>query len=146
MAPHSFRNPSEIFQERIPKVGSFHQYSIPLSNIIAFDLNTFDSRLVAEILANEYGIGVRAGSFCNYNLMRKIKGLTEEDDVRIASEIDQGIKKNIPSVVRASIGLQNRVEDIDRFVSALYEIGRRRQDHYFDLYKQHPLTGNWELH
>jgi len=96
-----------------------------LGSVIPFDIRGFPHHLTAEILAQEYGIGVRAGSFCTYELMRKLKNFSDEDDKTIADNVEHGTTKNIPGVVRASFGLVNNREDIDRFVIAVSEIAKR---------------------
>ena len=48
-----------------------------LGSVIPFDIAGMDSRLAAEILRDDYGIGVRAGSFCTYEFMRKIKNVSD---------------------------------------------------------------------
>ncbi|MDP7324471.1 MAG: aminotransferase class V-fold PLP-dependent enzyme, partial [Candidatus Woesearchaeota archaeon] len=45
-------------------------------SIIPFDIEGLPDKLVAEILALEYGIGTRAGSFCTYELMRSLKNIS----------------------------------------------------------------------
>jgi cysteine desulfurase len=49
-----------------------------LSSVIPFDIEGFNGKLVAEILANDFGIGVRAGSFCTYEMIRKLKSISKE--------------------------------------------------------------------
>src|SRR3989344_6467393 len=46
-----------------------------LGSIIPFDVTGIDSRLTAEVLRDDYGIGVRAGTFCAYELIRKMKNM-----------------------------------------------------------------------
>jgi cysteine desulfurase len=60
-----------------------------LAHVIPFDVEGFDARLVGEILAHEHGIGVRAGAFCTYEYIRKLKGVTDEQDRLIADEVDR---------------------------------------------------------
>jgi len=116
-----------------------------LGNIIPFDLEGFDSKLLAEILAQEQGIGVRAGSFCTYELMRKLKGISKERDNEIAKEVDNGITANIPGLVRASFALSNSLEDVKRFVEALKEISQKGAEYYKKFYKQDIKTGSWNI-
>ena len=136
--------------ELLSKIDYFIHYSSPTSSesghtLIPFDMYPFDGRLVAEILAEEHGIGVRAGSFCDYELVRKLKNVSLDEDACIAAEVDRGITKNIPCVVRASIGLQNRLEDIDRLYDALATIHESRSDYYLERYEQNPVSGRWSL-
>ena len=114
-----------------------------LSSVIPFEIKGFDSRLTAVILAKEHGIGVRAGSFCTYELLRKLKGITDAQDSQIADEVRSGITKNIPGLVRASFGLANRPEDSERLVQAVREIIQNGPQNYSSAYCQNPTTGAW---
>ena len=116
-----------------------------LGSVLPFDILGFDHYLTAEILAQEYGIGVRAGSFCAYELMRRMKHISDEQDESIADEVGNGITKNIPGVIRASFGLTNSYEDAERFVSAVAEIAQCGKEHYISRYQKDEITGNWEV-
>lgn len=91
-------------------------------SVIPFDIEGMPAEIVAERLAQEYGIGTRAGSFCTYELLRKFKGVTPEQDETIAAEIHGGITTTRPSIVRASFSIYNQPEDAERFVEAVREI------------------------
>ena len=134
----------------LSKLSKIHGVKIYLSSknvgsTIPFDIVGFDHRLVAEILAKEHGIGVRAGSFCTYEMIRKIKNISHNEDQIISSEVDHGITKNIPGLVRASFGLVNNLEDCNRLVKAIYEIIKRGPKNYSKKYFQDQKTGEWFL-
>jgi cysteine desulfurase / selenocysteine lyase len=129
---------------KIPKVKIYLNPNY-LGSTIPFDIEGFDSKLVAEILSQEYGIGVRAGSFCTYELMRKLKKINPEMDKKISEEVDQGITKNIPGLVRASFALSNTLEDAKRLVEAVKEISSRNTESYKKHYEQDDKTGGWKL-
>jgi len=114
-----------------------------LAHVIPFDIDGFDGRLVAEILAQEYGIGVRAGAFCTYEYIRKLKNVSDEQDCEIAQEVDRGITRNIPTIIRASFAVYNTLEDCDRFLKAISEIARNGFDYYLPYYAQDEITGVW---
>lgn len=114
-----------------------------LGSVIPFDIVGMDSRLTAEILRDDYRVGVRAGSFCAYELMRKIKNISNEQDQRITEEIERGITRNIPGVVRVSFGLVNSEEDVARLISAVSEIAHNGMDYYSRMYIQNDTTGVW---
>ncbi|MEH2294956.1 aminotransferase class V-fold PLP-dependent enzyme [Nostoc sp.] len=116
-----------------------------LAHVIPFDIDGFDGRLVAEILAQEYGIGVRAGAFCTYEYIRKLKNISDEQDCEIAQEVDRGITRNIPSIIRASFAVYNTLEDCDRFISAIAQIAKNGFDHYLPNYTQDQTTGVWTV-
>jgi cysteine desulfurase len=114
-----------------------------IAHVIPFDIDGFDGRLVAEILAQEYGIGVRAGAFCTYEYIRKLKNISDEQDQIIAAEVDQGITRNIPTIIRASFALSNSFEDCQRFVDAIAKIAQNGFEHYLPHYSQDQISGVW---
>lgn len=137
---------SEYLYTNLKKIPGLNLYvnDRELGSVFPFDLEGIDSKLVAEILAVEYGIGVRAGSFCTYELNRKNKKISDYEDEQISRETEKGITKNVPSVVRASLSLVNNPQDIDSLVKALSEISRNGIRFYQDNYSQDEKTGNWK--
>ncbi|MBD2415343.1 aminotransferase V [Nostoc calcicola FACHB-389] len=116
-----------------------------LAHVIPFDIDGFDGRLVAEILAQEYGIGVRAGAFCTYEYIRKLKNISDEQDLEIAKEVETGITRNIPSIIRASFAVYNTLEDCDRLINAIAQIAKNGFDYYLPYYTQDEITGVWTV-
>ncbi|MEH2067591.1 MAG: aminotransferase class V-fold PLP-dependent enzyme [Nostoc sp.] len=116
-----------------------------LAHVIPFDIDGFDGRLVAEILAQEYGIGVRAGAFCTYEYIRKLKNISEEQDLEIAKEVEKGITRNIPCIIRASFAVYNKLQDCDRFIDAIAQIAKNGFDYYLPYYTQDEITGVWTV-
>ncbi len=91
-----------------------------LSTVILFTIDGIPSGEVSRRLNDEYGIGVRAGSFCAYDMMRKLIGVTDES--KIVEAVKNGDTSLIPNAVRASVSICNVQEDIDRFVAAINQI------------------------
>lgn len=91
-----------------------------LSTVIPFNIKGRKATDVAETLNQDYGIGVRAGSFCVYQVVRRL--LKIEDESEIVDCVNSGDSDKIPSLIRASIGLCNTEEDIDRLIKAIEEI------------------------
>ncbi len=98
---------------------------------------------MAEILALEYGIGTRAGSFCTYELMRSLKNISIQEDKIIGEEVDKGITANIPGLVRASFSIYNNVEDVNRLVIAIKKIAEKSFEYYKQNYRMNEKTGDW---
>ncbi|WP_127508481.1 aminotransferase class V-fold PLP-dependent enzyme [Actinoplanes solisilvae] len=82
--------------------------SQPRVGIVSFAVP--DAPGVADRLARDYGIGVRAGLFCAHPLVRRLGG---------AGTCDTG------GLLRASFGLGSTHDDVDRFVKALDDLGVR---------------------
>ena len=112
-------------------------------SVIPFDINTMPSKLVADVLANEYAIGTRSGSFCTYELIRKLKNIPASDEVKIERQIDEGIITDIPSIVRASFSIYNRPDDAKRFLAATKEIASKGMQYYNARYEMDKRTGDW---
>jgi len=91
-----------------------------LGSVIPFNVKGMKSRQVAEELNNRFGIGVRAGSFCVYNVVRNL--LKIEDESKIIDDVNKGVEDAVPGFVRASFALCNTEEDVDRFISAMEKI------------------------
>jgi cysteine desulfurase/selenocysteine lyase len=114
-----------------------------LGHVIPFDIDGFDSRLIATVAALEHGIGLRAGAFCTYEYIRKLKGISDEEDLRIAGEVHRGIIRNIPHVTRVSFSICNPFSDIDALGTALDVMVDRGVEHYLRHYVQDERTGVW---
>lgn len=91
-----------------------------LNTIVPFTVKNRDSKEIAEMLNSHYGIGVRAGSFCVYNVVRKL--LNIKDETEIIKSVKGGDTSKIPTLIRASIALCNTEADIDRMIEAIKEI------------------------
>ena len=112
-------------------------------SLITFGIKGITPLLVAEILNYEYGIGVRAGSYCVYEFSRRINNTKLEEDNKIAEQVKCGITSNIPGSVRASFGMYNTIEDADRLISALKEISENGLEYYETKYTMNEQTGEW---
>ena len=88
-----------------------------LSTVIPFIVEGQDSRIVAERLNKEFGIGVRAGSFCVYDVVRNL--LEIEDEQKIIEAVNHGDTSLIPGIIRASFALCNSKADVKRFIQAI---------------------------
>jgi cysteine desulfurase len=95
-----------------------------LSTIIPFVIEGVSATTVAEKLNNEFSVGVRAGSFCVYHVVRDLLNITSEQEAKIIANIKHGDISGMPGVVRASFALCNDDEDVDTFVNAVQEIAK----------------------
>ncbi|MCD2197987.1 aminotransferase class V-fold PLP-dependent enzyme [Actinomycetospora endophytica] len=75
--------------------------------------------LVASALEAEHGVEVRAGTICNHRLVRRWVGADDAEQARVEAAMAGGDRLASYGVVRASLGLQNTVDDIDRLVTGL---------------------------
>jgi selenocysteine lyase/cysteine desulfurase len=75
------------------------------TGVVGFTVDGADPGLVAARLSTEHGIGVRDGRFCAHPLLARL---------------------GLPAgALRASVGVASTLEDVDRLVAALDDIGRR---------------------
>lgn len=88
-----------------------------LSTVVPFNVEGKDCREFAEELNAGFGIGVRAGSFCVYNVVRNL--LDIKDESQIIADVNACKKDAVPGFVRASFSLCNTQGDVDRFIQAM---------------------------
>ena len=112
--------------------------------VFPFTVKGIPSSLVAEILSHEYAVGIRAGHFCVFELARQLCGISKTVDDSISREVDAGITRNIPGLVRASLSIYNPPDDIDRLLKGVHEIVKNGFLHYAGKpYLQNEKTGVW---
>jgi cysteine desulfurase/selenocysteine lyase len=120
--------------------------------VIPFQLEQIDHFKVAAILGHEFGIGVRNGCFCAHPLILHLLEVDEEESRRVRDEMMQKKRDNMPGLIRASFGLYNTFQDVDRFVDALKAIaaGEYQGDYIQDVAtgEYHPVgwQPNFELY
>ena len=95
-----------------------------LSTVIPFTVKGKDSVAVAETLNKKYGIGVRAGSFCVYHVVKKL--LKIKDESKIINAVKAGDTSSVPKLIRASVAICNTEKDIDRFIEAINQITHKK--------------------
>ncbi len=102
--------------------------------VVAFNLRGLPHAKVAGILADEWGIGTRSGCFCAHPYVKRLLGLSPAAAAKAEQLILAGDRSEAPGAVRASLGLQNTGEDVDRFADALHAIaaGRYRSGYVLD--------------
>jgi len=98
---------------------------------VPFGIEGMSHYLVAAILSAEGGIGVRNGCFCAHPYILNLLDVPPERAGQHQQEIFQGIRKNLPGLVRASFGCYNTEDEVDWFVEVLERIVRGEyQGHY----------------
>jgi cysteine desulfurase/selenocysteine lyase len=113
---HSLTQKAFRVLEKNPKVDLYVSEK-HLNTVLPFTIKGQDSWETARILNDRFGIGVRAGSFCVYDVMRHL--LHIEDESSIIADVYAEKENAIPGFVRASFSLCNTQEDVDRFVHAI---------------------------
>lgn len=90
--------------------------------VFSFELDGHSYAEIAAVLANEWGIGVRSGCFCAHQYVAFLMGVSETLATEIFDRYIAGLPVDLPGMVRASLGLANTREDIDRLVAGLTAI------------------------
>ena len=90
--------------------------------VFSFQIEGHSYAEIAAVLANEWGIGVRSGCFCAHQYVAFLMGVSDTLSVEIYDRLIAGLPVDLPGMVRASLGLANTREDIDRLVAGLTAI------------------------
>lgn len=93
-----------------------------LSTIIPFTIEGLSHVRLAEQLNADFGIGVRAGSFCVYEGIRELLGI--QDDEHITRSVEMGDVSKIPGILRASFSICNTERDVCAFLEAIDWVSR----------------------
>jgi selenocysteine lyase/cysteine desulfurase len=97
--------------------------------VIPFNLGNMVSFSLGKKLALNYGIGVRVGCHCAHILVKHVLGVGPglERFQRIMQTLIPAM--SFPGVVRVSLGIENKKEDLDAFLSALRQISTGDMKH-----------------
>lgn len=96
-----------------------------LSTVIPFVIEGKSATAVADELNNKYAIGVRAGNFCVYHVVRDLLKITPEQEQRIVADVEKGDTSSMPGVIRASFSICNNREDAERLIDAVRQIASK---------------------
>lgn len=106
--------------------------------VVSFAVEGVSHQLVAAILSAEGGIGVRSGCFCAHPYILHLLDVTGERYEAHRREIQQGIRANLPGLVRVSFGCYNNQVEVDWFIDVLERITRGE---YRGCYEQDSASG-----
>jgi cysteine desulfurase/selenocysteine lyase len=107
--------------------------NLPQVSVLSFTMDGLHHQDIAQILASEYGISVRAGFFCAYSYVQKLLQLSDE---RI-DEIRQDASIPSPGLVRISLSFYNTFAEVDQLIEALQQITRKKE-YYTKNYEDVP--------
>jgi len=108
--------------------------------VIPFNVDGLSHSLVAAILGAEFGIGVRSGCFCAHPYVTRLLKVSKREMNELGNEVRQGDKRHVPGLVRASFGMYNTKEEIDKLATALSQIVA---GNYNGKYLQNKKTGDY---
>jgi cysteine desulfurase/selenocysteine lyase len=101
--------------------------------VIPFDVKGLPHGLVAAILSAEHGIGVRNGCFCAHPYLAQLLGLDDRQVRSLQQRMAGDDRRDLPGLVRISLGLYNTGQEIDRLLAALRAIVRGEHAHDYRL-------------
>lgn len=108
--------------------------------VVPFQIEGMSHFLAAAILGFEHGIGVRSGCFCAHPYILALLGLTEAQAESTRRRMLAGDRSEMPGLIRASFGLYNTLEEVERFAEAVRAIADGK---YRKVYTQEPATGEY---
>lgn len=88
--------------------------------VMSFNIEGIHHEQVATILNNDYGIATRNGCFCAHPYLTRLLNCTDPEGVR--RRVEQGEDVLLPGAVRATIGIYNNDEDLNKLVAAVGDI------------------------
>jgi selenocysteine lyase/cysteine desulfurase len=95
--------------------------------VIIFSLKGMLPRLVAKELAERGGIGVRSGCHCAHLLVKYLLHIPPALQQLQGLVLTLFPQLALPGVVRVSLGIENRPEDVDTLIAVLGTIARQSQ-------------------
>ncbi|TDX59313.1 aminotransferase class V-fold PLP-dependent enzyme [Orenia marismortui] len=95
--------------------------------VIPFNIKGIENTLVASILANEFGIGVRNGCFCAHPYIHHLFGLSDQEIEKVKGDISKGIYTHKYGLIRISFGCYNTLAEVDRLIYAVKDIIARKK-------------------
>lgn len=92
--------------------------------VFSFKLDGHSYSEIAAVLANEWGVGVRSGCFCAHQYVAFLMGVSDAVAGETYDRLISGLPVDLPGMVRASLGLANNRDDIDRLIAGLTAIAQ----------------------
>jgi cysteine desulfurase/selenocysteine lyase len=108
--------------------------------VVPFQIEGMSHFLAAAILGFEHGIGVRSGCFCAHPYILALLGIPDDRAARTRANMLAGDRRDMPGLIRASFGLYNTLDEVERFAEAVEAI---TGGDYRHVYTQNVETGEY---
>jgi selenocysteine lyase/cysteine desulfurase len=104
--------------------------------VISMNIEGIDHALVAAMLSYEGAIGVRSGCFCAHTYVKELLHVADEDSRELERQILERDRSKIPGTIRASFGIYNTREEVDRFIAMIKQIAEGKCTGEYTLNKE----------
>jgi cysteine desulfurase / selenocysteine lyase len=88
--------------------------------VMSFNIDGLHHDSASRILNENYGVATRNGCFCAHPYLTRLLGCTDAEAVR--SKVAAGEAADLPGAVRATIGIYNNQDDVDKLIGAVTEL------------------------
>jgi selenocysteine lyase/cysteine desulfurase len=109
--------------------------------VATFTIEGLSHALVAARLSAEHAIAVRHGCFCAHPYLMRLLGLGKEEVETYRAQVRAGNRAEMPGAVRASLGINGSLADVDRLCAAVARIASGEPSPL--PYVQDPRTGDY---
>jgi len=106
--------------------GSTDVKTVPRAGVVAFNVEGLYHGLVAAYLNDYHNIAVRNGCFCAQPYAKALLRVDHETEMSYRADMMCGDRRNLPGMVRASLGVYSTVADIDALCAALAQLHQER--------------------
>jgi selenocysteine lyase/cysteine desulfurase len=93
--------------------------------VISFNVEGVYHAIAAAILSYEGAVAVRNGCFCAHPYIQRLLKISDEKSRIYRDQINQGVRSEVPGLVRVSFGIYNTRAEIDSFFRTLRSIVNR---------------------
>ncbi|MBC7794668.1 MAG: aminotransferase class V-fold PLP-dependent enzyme [Clostridia bacterium] len=89
------------------------------AGVVSFNIKGFEHGLLAAYLNDFHNIAVRDGCFCAHPYVKQLMRFGVEEEKCFRTQMVQGDRRNIPGMVRASLGIYSTPDDVEALGQAL---------------------------
>lgn len=114
----------EYAESRLRKIpGVTMLGNVPLDEklgVMSFNIDGLHHDSASAVLNENYGVATRNGCFCAHPYLTRLLHCTDPEAIR--RKVAAGEAADLPGAVRATIGIFNNREDLDKLLSAVAEL------------------------
>ncbi|MBR58537.1 MAG: hypothetical protein CMH54_11010 [Myxococcales bacterium] len=121
---------TQQFMDRLAAIEGVQLYGptdlerYPRAGVITLNVRDLSDALVATYLDHGWNIAVRNGCFCAHPYVKRLLQIDDKAEEVYLKQLDDGDWRNVPGMVRVSLGVYSTMEDLDTLCEALTEISQ----------------------